>query len=191
MLADEYDAYANVYMNPHDLGAWANTELESVLKGFWSAVKGNKDLDYGVKKVYLTGVTPLLLSSLTSGFNEQENLTFDPDFSTICGLTRSDVLGALQVICTNKEEVQERLEELEFYANGYHFCDQRRVETVFNTQTALSYLQVSKQNYCMALLLIIWVCRQSGNGKSSRLRTLPTQKSPSRFYRSVQRRLRL
>ena len=178
-------------MNPHDLGAWANSELESVLKGFWSAVKSNKDLDYGIKKVYLTGVTPLLLSSLTSGFNEQENLTFDPDFSTICGLTRSDVLGALQVICTNKEEVQERFEELEFYANGYHFCDQQRVETVFNTQTALSYLQVSKQNHCMALLLIIWVCRQSGNGKSPRLRTLPTQKSPSRFYRSVQRRLRL
>lgn len=140
LLADEYDAYANLYMNPHDLGAWANTELESVLKGFWSAVKGNKDLDYGIKKVYLTGVTPLL-SSLTSSFNEQENLTFSPDFSTICGLTRADVLGALQAICTNKKEVEERLGELEFYANGYHFCDQRGVETVFNTQTALSYLQ--------------------------------------------------
>ena len=128
----------------------------------------------------MTGVTPLL-SSLTSGFNEQENLTFDPNFSTICGLTRSDVLGALQAICTNEEEIQKRLKELEFYANGYHFCDERTVEVVFNTQTALSYLRVNKQNYCIALLLIIGVYRQSRDRQSLRLKTLPTQKSLSHF----------
>jgi hypothetical protein len=54
------------------------------------------------------------------------------------------VLEALKVICNNEEEVQTHLKELAHHANGYHFCQQRRVEPVFNTQTALSYLQVSK-----------------------------------------------
>ena len=62
----------------------------------------------------------------------------------MCGLTRSDLLGALSVICNNKEAVQKHLMELEHHANGYHFCQERRVEAVFNTQTALSYLQSIK-----------------------------------------------
>lgn len=143
MLADEYDAFANEYMDPCDPRSWSGTEPAALLKGFWSTVKASRKLDYGIKKVYMTGVTPLLLSDLTSGANEQQNRSFNPQLSTICGLTRSDVLEALKAICNNEEEVQNHLKKLEFYTNGYHFCKGRRVELVFNTQTALSYLQVS------------------------------------------------
>jgi len=94
--------------------------------------------------VYLTSVIPLLLSNITSGFNKQENLSFSPQYSTIYGLTQSDILGALKAICNDEKEVQEHLEELKFYANGYHFYDERIVEPVFNTHSALLYLQVSK-----------------------------------------------
>lgn len=142
-------------MNPHDPRLWSQTVAAHLLKGFWSTIKAGKKDYYGIDKVYLTGVTPLLLSDLTSGSNEQENVSFSPQFSTICGLTRSEVLGALKTICDKEEDVQKRLSELEFYANGYHFCDERIVEPVFNTQSALSYLQVSKQNYCVILELII------------------------------------
>jgi len=142
-------------MDPHNLRSWSNTAAAHLLKGFWSTIKAGKKDYYGIDKVYLTGVTPLLLGDLTSGFNEQENISFDPEFSTICGLTQSDVLGALKAICNNEEEVQKRLRELEFYANGYHFCDERIVEPVFNTHSALLYLQVSKQNYYVILVLII------------------------------------
>jgi hypothetical protein len=143
LLADEYDAYANEYMDPHDPKPWSNSKPFRVLKTFWTNVKAGRSR-YGIKKVYVTGVTPLLMSDLISGANDQENISFSPDFSTLCGLTRSDVLAALRVICSNEEEVQKHLSELVYYANGYHFCRQRKVELVFNTQTALSYLQVSK-----------------------------------------------
>ena len=142
-------------MNPHDPGSWSGNKTAELLKGFWSVVKAGKKDYYGIDKVYMTGVTPLLLSDLTSGANEQENTSFDQGFSAMCGLTRSDVLGALEVICNNEEEVQEHLRKLVFYANGYRFCRYQDVEPVFNTQTALSYLQVSKQNYYITLILII------------------------------------
>ena len=129
-------------MDPHD--SRSDTEPFRVLKAFWSTVKAGGTSDYGIKKVYITGVTPLLLSDLISGANDQENISFNPDFSTLCGLTRSDVLAALRVICNNEEEVQKHLSELVYYTDGYHFCQQRKVEPVFNTQTALSYLEVSK-----------------------------------------------
>ncbi|KIX07675.1 uncharacterized protein Z518_02329 [Rhinocladiella mackenziei CBS 650.93] len=143
LLADEYDACANDYMDPHNPRLWSDAAPSRLLKGFWSNVKAGGKLGYGIQKVYITGVTPLLLSDLFSGANDQENISFSPLISTICGLTRSDVLEALKVICNNEEEVQAHLRELEHNANGYHFCDEQSVEPVFNTHTALSYLEVS------------------------------------------------
>ena len=130
-------------MDPCNPRSWSGTKLAALLKGFWSTVKSSRKLDYGIKKQYMTGVVPLLLSNLTSGANEQQNRSFHPHLSTICGLTRSDILAALKAICGNEEEVQNHLKKLEFYANGYHFCKDRRVEPVFNTNTALMYFQVS------------------------------------------------
>src|SRR5947209_15521344 len=120
-------------MDPHDPRSWSDTEPFRVLKAFWSNVKAGLKSYYGIKKVYITGVTPLLLSDLVSGANDQENISFSPRISTICGLTRSDLLGALSLICNKEELVQKHLRELEHHANGYHFCQGRRVETVFNT----------------------------------------------------------
>ena len=154
MLADEYDAYANEYMDPHDPGPWINSEPFGILKAFWSCVKAGCKSSYGIRKVYITGVTPLLLNGLTSGSNP-ENISFESQISTICGLTRSDVLGALKVICNNEEEVQKHFKELQHHANGYYFCRKRRADPVFNTQTALSYLQVSKYKYHPSVVLIV------------------------------------
>jgi hypothetical protein len=144
VLADEYDTYANEYMDPHNPMPWSEAEPFRLLKTFWATVKAGGALKYGIAKVYITGVTPLLLSDLVSGANNQDNISFSPLISTICGLTRSDVLEALKVLCSNEEEVQKHLRELEHNANGYHFCQERSVDSVFNTQTALSYLHVSR-----------------------------------------------
>ncbi|KIX09175.1 uncharacterized protein Z518_00254 [Rhinocladiella mackenziei CBS 650.93] len=143
--ADEYDACANDYMDPHNPRLWSDAAPFRLLKAFWASVKTSQRWSYGIKKVYITGVTPLLLSDLVSGANNQENVSFNPLFSTVCGLTRSDVLGALRVICNNEEEVQKHLRELEHNANGYHFCDEQSVEPVFNTHTALSYLEAIRE----------------------------------------------
>ncbi|KIX00687.1 uncharacterized protein Z518_09752 [Rhinocladiella mackenziei CBS 650.93] len=112
LVADEYDAYSNEYMDPHDPKTWSETESFYLLKAFWSNVKAARSL-YGIRKTYITGVTPLLLSGLTSGANDLENTSFIPELSTICGLTRSDVLNALRVICHNKEDIQRHFRELE------------------------------------------------------------------------------
>src|SRR5436305_14182581 len=100
-------------MDPHDPGPWKNSKPFTVLKAFWTNVKAGKSR-YGIKKVYITGVTPLLMSDLISGANDQENISLSPRISTICGLTQSDVL---RVICKNEEEIQKHLRELEYYTN--------------------------------------------------------------------------
>ena len=54
MLADEYDAYANEYMDPHDPKSLSDTEPFRVLKAFWSNVEAGLKSFYGIKKVYIT-----------------------------------------------------------------------------------------------------------------------------------------
>ena len=73
-------------MDPHDTKLWARSKVASLIRGFWST---DKDMDYGIKKVFITGVTTLL-SDLGSDFNEQQNKTFHQDYSTTCRLTQLD-----------------------------------------------------------------------------------------------------
>jgi Predicted AAA-ATPase len=131
-------------MDLHNPRPWPDAEPFRVLKAFWSCVRDGSKLNYGLQKAYITGATPLHLSDLARGANDHEDISFSPQISAICGLTRSDVLGALKLICNSEEELQKHLGVLVDHANGYHFCQQRRVEPVFNPVAVLSYLQVSK-----------------------------------------------
>ncbi len=77
----------------------------------------------------------------TSGFNVYQDITLDPRFAGMFGLTESDVRQALQVIFRN-EKVQKELEHMTTMFNGYRFSNESEI-TVFNTTTAMEYLQVS------------------------------------------------
>lgn len=151
-MVDEYDAFSNEYMDPHRPEAWNGTPTESLIKGFWAAVKAAKKLKHGIKKIFITGVSPLSLVDNTSGFNISRNMSFKKELAGFCGLTRADITAALDKICQDegmtegeiRGEVAKHLTELTKYANGYHFCDYGQVEPVFNTNTCLGYLEVSR-----------------------------------------------
>ena len=130
-------------MDPHDYNAWRGSGIANTLRAFWSAVKSATTVRCGIKKVFITGITPLLLSDMNSGFNIAENISFDSNFATICGLTTDDVVAALKLLCKEDEEmVEEHLAKLQYYTNGYHFCNTKSVPKVFNTNTVMWYLQV-------------------------------------------------
>jgi len=131
-------------MDPHDRNAWKGSGVAGALIAFWSAVKAVTSYRYGVRKVFLTGISPLLLTHWTGvGFNIAENISFHPHFARVCGLTKDDVMDALRLLFKNDEEkVQEHLAKLEKYTNGYHFSNLKTVPTVFNPDTVMWYLKV-------------------------------------------------
>jgi len=130
-------------MDPNDYHAWRGSRVAGVLKGFWSAVKAAGTHRYGMRKIFMTGIAPLLLSGNMYGFNIGQNISFEPRFATVCGLTKDDVVATLRLFCKGDEEkVQKHLVELQKYANGYHFCDKESVPKVFNPETVMWYLDV-------------------------------------------------
>lgn len=99
----------------------------------------------GVRRVFMTGVTPISLVDNTSGFNVACNISFDPHFATLCGLTKENIVDTLAMIFPLAEDErvrQHHLDVLKSNFSGYHFCRSVPVQSVFNTETCLEYFSV-------------------------------------------------
>ncbi|MEZ4863988.1 MAG: AAA family ATPase [Caldilineaceae bacterium] len=93
LLVDEYDNFANeVMMSNQPTGHDRYEALvtgEGLLKTIFKNVKGA--MDEGVGRVFITGVTPIVLSDVTSGHNISENISLRRDLSDLCGFTEAEV----------------------------------------------------------------------------------------------------
>ena len=144
VLVDEYDAFPNNYLaqlktvEGHKI-AWEETAVGRTFKSFWSTIK-SLGTDSIIERVFITGISPLSLTGVGSGFNVARNLTFHKDLAGLCGLTCSDLENALTKICT-LSDCSKILAEMTAAFNGYHFCMNETVDTVYNTETCLAYLQ--------------------------------------------------
>jgi hypothetical protein len=144
VLVDEYDAFPNHYLELQQTTGepkitWEGTEVGSTFKSFWSTVK-SMGSDGFIRRLFITGISPLSLSGVGSSFNVLSNVSFDRDLAGLCGLTRSDVGDALKKVCNPAEYNAALLQMIEWY-NGFHFCNYEEVTTVFNTETCLAHLQ--------------------------------------------------
>ena len=151
MLIDEYDYFANRHFIPgtNRTGAvWSGVYPATEIKRIYAIFKA----ELVFSKFFITGVSPIVLSHVTSGFNIQANVSFDYRLAGLCGLTRGDINHAFSLLRPKKAAENEALppaessndggiDNLANQANGYHFCRNRTVETVFNTTTCMEYLQ--------------------------------------------------
>ena len=129
-------------MDPHNTSGLTRDCAARILGRFLAAANYGYTLEYGVKKIFLTGVTPLLLSGYTNGFNILDNVSYLPNLSGLCGFTRSEVSEALEVVCDDEAKRSHYLDELAYHANGYLFATDKDTSPVFNTQTTIDYLNV-------------------------------------------------
>ncbi|RUS12534.1 AAA-ATPase-like domain-containing protein, partial [Endogone sp. FLAS-F59071] len=103
LLADEYDAFANEYMNLKDTTGYDSIHREqSSLKDFWACVKASMG-HQKITKCFITGVLPLSLADATSGFNIATNVSSKRELAGLCGLSSGDVRSALKTFCSNGE----------------------------------------------------------------------------------------
>ena len=143
LLVDEYDTFSNAYLEPHSNVTWEGTAAEATFKSFWSTVKSFLGPTKGISRTFITGILPLSLTNISSGFSGARNISSDKKAAGLCGLTRTDIEAALKEICgLDTNAYTHHLSVMTKYYNGYHFCNKETVETVYNTETCLDYLQV-------------------------------------------------
>lgn len=144
LLVDEYDAFSNSHLDPYNRNLYEGTEVETKFISFWATVKLLLGPNNGITRAFITGILPLSLAGVGSGFNVARNISFDNDVAGLCGLTRKDIEASLKKACdSDTNAYKTHLSVMARYYNGYHFCNERTVDTVYNTETCLNYLQTA------------------------------------------------
>jgi len=146
ILIDEYDNFANEVMISLLHGTNRYEELvqgEGIIKTFFKAIKDGSE-GRGIDRVFLTGVSPVVLSDMTSGYNVTENLSQRPRLNDLCGFTETELRAALDRVATahdfNANQVETALNLMRDFYNGYRFSFQRD-ERIYNPTLALYFLK--------------------------------------------------
>jgi hypothetical protein len=152
LLIDEYDNFANeILMSAFGAGQQRYASLlrgEGALKTVFKAIKAA--VGGGLDRVFITGVTPLVLSDVTSGYNIAKNIYFAPQFADLCGFTEAELGAAIKQVIADcglpASEADTALADMRLYYNGYRFSATER-DLIYNPTLALYYLDHFR-SYC-------------------------------------------
>ena len=91
LFIDEYDNFTNMILaNPQHLERYRHqTNGEGYLRRFFNVIKGAAGSALG--RVFVTGVSPVTMDDLTSGFNIGTNYSLNPKFNEMTGFTEEEV----------------------------------------------------------------------------------------------------
>lgn len=140
LLIDEYDHFANAIL-ADDLKLFQQIMGKGgFVRSFYETIKTATQQGV-VDRMFVTGVTPIMLDSMTSGFNIGQNLSLTEAFNEAVGFTRQEVASLLRPIAQACPLDQEQLLAIvtDWY-NGYRFHADA-AETVYNANMVLYFLQ--------------------------------------------------
>jgi hypothetical protein len=139
LFIDEYDNFANEVMmaNKSHYGALLQGEglLKTVFKNIKSAASG-----LGLDRVFITGVSPIVMSDMTSGYNVATNIYQSPAFNELCGFTEQEVRDLLNNILNEDEQCTRALTMMRTFYNGYRFHAKAQ-RSVYNPTLTLYFVR--------------------------------------------------
>jgi hypothetical protein len=120
ILIDEYDHFANELISFN-----FNYFMDIVTKNgyvhkFYEAIKIETATGI-VERILLTGVSPITVDSLTSGFNIAKNISLSPTFHQMVGFDDTEVAGILAGVEMPIEEIPSTLNDMRLWYDGYLF----------------------------------------------------------------------
>ena len=98
LIIDEYDNFTNVVLSRYGHDRYhALTHGAGFFRFFFNKIKGVTTGDgASVKRMFISGVSPVTLDDVTSGFNIASMITLDPRFNEILGFTEGEVQEMLE-----------------------------------------------------------------------------------------------
>ena len=147
VIIDEYDHFANDIIakgtqspqgrsskEQYEQSIWAN----SLTKDFYETLKiGTETV---IDKMFVTGITPIMLDDLTSGFNISNNISLKQSYNEILGLTRQEVDWVMEQIQLDKSLIGVDIEKM---FNGYLFHEDGE-NKLFNSTMIFNYFKELK-----------------------------------------------
>ena len=144
ILIDEYDSPLQ--------HSWKTPQHEACTAVYREVFAILKADDKYEKFVFITGITKFTQISLFSVLNNLSNISFEPNYAAICGITKEEVLRDFKPEINKLAEYEgwtfdEAVAQLTAYYDGYHFSRRNMVD-VFNTFSLINALSDSDlKNY--------------------------------------------
>jgi hypothetical protein len=146
LFIDEYDNFANEVMAAQVREEPRYAELvygEGLLKSVFKNIK-IATTGKGLDRVFITGVSPVVMADMSSGYNVATNIYHLSEFNDLCGFHDTEIQQTLQQIaeyCQMSEtEWQTALTVMRQFYNGYCF-NQRDKGMVYNPTLALHFFR--------------------------------------------------
>jgi hypothetical protein len=119
VIIDEYDHFANdlIAMGVDDVYK-KMVQSNGIVRDFYETLKiGTSDM---LDRIFITGISPVMLDDLTSGFNIAENLTINEHYNNMMGFTIQEVEQLIDETGVNRDFINI---DMEWYYNGYLFSE--------------------------------------------------------------------
>ncbi|TGY69873.1 AAA family ATPase [Phocaeicola sartorii] len=141
LIIDEYDNFTNVVLNEQGNEIYhAITHASGFYRDAFKNYKGMFD------RIFMTGVSPVTLDDLTSGFNIGWNISTSPFFNGMLGFSEEDVRAMLRYYQEKGKlqgDVEEMIQEMKPWYDNYCFAEESldREPKMFNCDMVLYYLR--------------------------------------------------
>ena len=152
LFIDEYDHFTNhILSDAARLEEYkGETHGTSYLHTFFDTIKGGTDSS--IERVFVTGVSPVTLDDLTSGFNIGTNYSLSYAFNQMVGFTEEEVREMLTYYSQHHafhHSIDELIEIMKPYYDNYCFAKEAYGETtMYNSNMVLSFLYKYIDNCC-------------------------------------------
>ena len=144
LFIDEYDHFTNkILAEPDCLNDYrSETHGTGYLRSFFDAVKAGTKT--AIKRVFVTGVSPVTMDDLTSGFNIGTNYSLSPEFNELVGFTEVDVRAMLEYYATTCEfhhTTDQLIEIMKPWYDNYCFAEESYGRTtMYNSNMVLYFV---------------------------------------------------
>ena len=147
LMIDEYDNFTNTILSTGEQNNYrGTTHGDGFIRSFFNVVKAaTSNADAAVDRLFITGVSPVTMDDVTSGFNIGTNISMSPLFNSIIGFSTEEVREMLTYYKDGSAlpadvTVEGLIEMMRPWYDNYCFSARKLDEHMFNSDMALYFL---------------------------------------------------
>ena len=137
VIIDEYDHFANELLGFYPENFRSLVSKNGRVRKWYEVLK--EGTETVIDRIFITGVAPITLDSLTSGFNIGKDISQDEDYNDMMGFTKEELVGILNNQEISMEEQIKILPIMKENYDGYKFCLNAENQ-IYNSNMCLYFL---------------------------------------------------
>lgn len=145
LLIDEYDNFTNTILSSKGNDVYHSlTHDTGFFRSFFNVIKGvTTGPEAPVKRMFITGVSPVTLDDVTSGFNIGTNITTDEEFNSMVGFSESELFDMLTYYQSEGmlvDSIDDIVSMMKPWYDNYCFAKECIGQTMYNSDMVLYFL---------------------------------------------------